>query len=36
MQLGEDEKSIFIIGSPDLELLNDNKISLSEAKNIMI
>ncbi|EOI4146412.1 UDP-N-acetylglucosamine 2-epimerase, partial [Campylobacter jejuni] len=32
MQLGEDEKSIFIIGSPDLELLNDNKISLSEAK----
>ncbi|HIC3964216.1 TPA: UDP-N-acetylglucosamine 2-epimerase [Campylobacter jejuni] len=32
MQLGEDEKSIFIIGSPDLELLNDNKISLNEAK----
>ncbi|MBX2721770.1 UDP-N-acetylglucosamine 2-epimerase, partial [Campylobacter jejuni] len=32
MQLGEDEKSIFIIGSPDLELLNNNKISLNEAK----
>ncbi|ECP6440604.1 UDP-N-acetylglucosamine 2-epimerase (hydrolyzing) [Campylobacter jejuni] len=31
MQLGEDEKSIFIIGSPDLELLN-NTISLDEAK----
>ncbi|AXP08368.1 UDP-N-acetylglucosamine 2-epimerase [Campylobacter hepaticus] len=32
LQLGEDEKSIFIIGSPDLELLNSNKISLDEAK----
>ncbi|KQH60715.1 UDP-N-acetylglucosamine 2-epimerase [Campylobacter coli] len=31
MQMGEDEKSIFIIGSPDLELLNNN-ISLDEAK----
>ncbi|MFY4724215.1 UDP-N-acetylglucosamine 2-epimerase [Campylobacter jejuni] len=30
-QLGEDKKSIFIIGSPDLELLN-NTISLDEAK----
>ncbi|EFN2160620.1 UDP-N-acetylglucosamine 2-epimerase (hydrolyzing) [Campylobacter jejuni] len=32
IQMGEDEKSIFIIGSPDLELLNNNKISLNEAK----
>ncbi|EOI4560595.1 UDP-N-acetylglucosamine 2-epimerase, partial [Campylobacter jejuni] len=31
IQMGEDEKSIFIIGSPDLELLN-NTISLDEAK----
>ncbi|HEB9350877.1 TPA: UDP-N-acetylglucosamine 2-epimerase (hydrolyzing) [Campylobacter coli] len=31
IQMGEDEKSIFIIGSPDLELLNNN-ISLNEAK----
>ncbi|HHY1242990.1 TPA: UDP-N-acetylglucosamine 2-epimerase [Campylobacter jejuni] len=31
IQMGEDEKSIFIIGSPDLELLN-NIISLDEAK----
>ncbi|ECR3050503.1 UDP-N-acetylglucosamine 2-epimerase (hydrolyzing) [Campylobacter coli] len=31
MQMGEDEKSIFIIGSPDLELLNNN-ISLNEVK----
>ncbi|EGS8475337.1 UDP-N-acetylglucosamine 2-epimerase [Campylobacter coli] len=31
IQMGEDEKSIFIIGSPDLELLNNN-ISLDEAK----
>ena len=29
--MGENEKSIFIIGSPDLELLN-NTISLDEAK----
>ncbi|WP_104722286.1 UDP-N-acetylglucosamine 2-epimerase [Helicobacter mesocricetorum] len=32
MQLGEDEKSIFIIGSPDLEILNSNKVSLEQAK----
>ncbi|MBC5858389.1 UDP-N-acetylglucosamine 2-epimerase (hydrolyzing) [Campylobacter jejuni] len=31
IQMGEDEKSIFIIGSPDLELLN-NIISLDETK----
>ncbi|HEA8243891.1 TPA: UDP-N-acetylglucosamine 2-epimerase (hydrolyzing) [Campylobacter coli] len=31
IQMGEDEKSIFIIGSPDLELLNNN-ISLNEVK----
>lgn len=31
VQMGEDEKSIFIIGSPDLELLNNN-ISLNEIK----
>ncbi|EDO6595213.1 UDP-N-acetylglucosamine 2-epimerase (hydrolyzing) [Campylobacter coli] len=31
MQMGEDKKSIFIIGSPDLELLNNN-ISLNEVK----
>ncbi|WP_139470513.1 UDP-N-acetylglucosamine 2-epimerase [Campylobacter armoricus] len=31
MQMGEDEKSIFIIGSPDLELLN-NIMPLDEAK----
>lgn len=32
MQLGENENSIFIIGSPDLELLQTNKISLEVAK----
>lgn len=32
IQMGENEKSIFIIGSPDLELLINNKISLQEAK----
>ena len=32
LQLGEDESSIFIIGSPDLDILRSNKISLSEAK----
>ncbi|TXE81330.1 UDP-N-acetylglucosamine 2-epimerase (hydrolyzing) [Campylobacter peloridis] len=31
IQMGENKKSIFIIGSPDLELLN-NTISLDEAK----
>lgn len=32
LQLGEDEKSIFIIGSPDLDILQSSKISLVEAK----
>ncbi|MBX7491512.1 UDP-N-acetylglucosamine 2-epimerase [Helicobacter turcicus] len=32
MQLGEDEESIFIIGSPDLEILNSNELSLKAAK----
>lgn len=32
MQLGEDENCIFIIGSPDMELLEQNTISLDEAK----
>ncbi|MCX2683645.1 UDP-N-acetylglucosamine 2-epimerase [Campylobacter sp. MIT 21-1685] len=32
MQLGEDEKSIFIIGSPDLEILFSNIVSLEQAK----
>ncbi|TKX28203.1 UDP-N-acetylglucosamine 2-epimerase (hydrolyzing) [Campylobacter sp. MIT 12-5580] len=33
MQLGEDEQSIFIIGSPDLEILANNKVSLEQAKS---
>ncbi|QWU80449.1 UDP-N-acetylglucosamine 2-epimerase [Campylobacter novaezeelandiae] len=32
IQLGEDENSIFIIGSPDLDILSDNSISIEEAK----
>ncbi|TWO27224.1 UDP-N-acetylglucosamine 2-epimerase [Campylobacter insulaenigrae] len=32
LQLGEDEKSIFIIGSPDLEILVNNQVSIEEAK----
>jgi len=32
MQLGENAESIFIIGSPDLEILSSNKLSLKEAK----
>lgn len=32
MQLGEDEESIFIIGSPDLEILSNNSVSLQTAK----
>ena len=32
IQLGEDEKSIFIIGSPDLDILQSNKVSLEVAK----
>lgn len=32
MQLGEDGKSIFIIGSPDLDILYNNPISLNQAK----
>lgn len=32
IQLGEDENSIFIIGSPDLEILENNPISLEQAK----
>ncbi|EAL3841884.1 UDP-N-acetylglucosamine 2-epimerase (hydrolyzing) [Campylobacter upsaliensis] len=33
IQMGEAEDSIFIIGSPDLEILAHNKISLKLAKN---
>ena len=32
IQLGEDEDSIFIIGSPDLDILENNRVSLKEAK----
>lgn len=32
MQLGESEDSIFVIGSPDMELLEQSTISLDEAK----
>ncbi|WP_334092938.1 MULTISPECIES: UDP-N-acetylglucosamine 2-epimerase [Helicobacter] len=32
IQLGEDKKSIFIIGSPDLEILSNNSVSLEAAK----
>ncbi|WP_291953364.1 UDP-N-acetylglucosamine 2-epimerase [Campylobacter sp.] len=32
MQLGEDENSIFIIGSPDLEILTNNLVSIDEAR----
>ncbi|MGX2982517.1 UDP-N-acetylglucosamine 2-epimerase [Helicobacter sp. 23-1045] len=32
MQLGESEKSIFIIGSPDLDILDSSDISLEVAK----
>ena len=32
MQLGENEDSIFVIGSPDMELLGHNTLSLKEAK----
>lgn len=32
IQLGEDEKSIFIIGSPDLDILYSNPVSLDQAK----
>lgn len=32
MQLGENEKSIFIIGSPDLDILEHNPIDINRAK----
>ncbi|MBZ7937479.1 UDP-N-acetylglucosamine 2-epimerase [Campylobacter molothri] len=32
VQMGEDKNSIFIIGSPDLELLNANYIDIKEVK----
>lgn len=32
MQLGESEDSIFIIGSPDLDILQNNHIDINEAK----
>lgn len=32
IQLGEDSKSIFVIGSPDLDILNSSNVALSEVR----